>query len=212
MRYDKAIVVLTNGMMRAPERKIGWKPDLAAHMRIAAGAKLYHDFMDSKSEKAALVVIAGGKINGANNPSLSSVLGDIAIRKYGINPRHIALEENSIDTTQNAEFTMGLLREREFFGDMTLITSRYHLPRSMDSFAHYGAIIENAVVAEDVLKDISPHHRRFVNAYNKDCGLIPIWARNLVLHLLLLTRGPKFLQQLARRELEKKGERYVPTK
>lgn len=204
------IIVLTNGMRRAPLLRTGWKPDLAAHMRIAGAAKLYHEAHERTI--CPYVIIAGGRINGTDNPALSHVLGDVAINAYHIDAEDVFLEDKSIDTTENAEFSMDLIRRNGLGNSISLITSGYHLPRSKSAFKRYGANITEAFVAEDLISDISSRHERLVRAYEKDPDLRKIRMRNRVLHAAFLTAGPSFLRWLARRELNKKGERYVPTK
>jgi len=204
------IVVLTNGMRRAPSLRTGWKPDLAAHMRILGAARLYHEAYEN--DISPYVIISGGKINGVDNPALSHVLGNVAINVYHISAEDVFLEDRSIDTTENAEFSMDLIRRRGLENRISLITSGYHLPRSKAAFKRYGANIVNAFVAEDLISDISPRHERFVRTYKEDPDLRKIRVRNHVLHAAFLTAGPRFLRWLARRELNKKGERFVPTK
>ncbi len=208
MANRECIVVLTNGMRKAPNLRTEWKPDIAAHMRILAATHLYYACKDSKP----YILIAGGKINGSANPSLASVLGDVAVTKYGIPAEDVLLEGRSVDTGENAEFSRDILREKGLGNRITLVTSRYHLPRAITSFEHYGVHVNHAVAAEDVIRIISHRHKQLVKNYNKDCGLWKTYARNFALYVALEVLGPEYLRRHAHLELEKKGERYVPAR
>ncbi len=203
------IIILTNGMRRAPLSKIGWKPDLAAHMRVVAGARVYRERKESGHNPYFL--ISGGKINGKDNPSLSSILSPVANR-YGVSTKDLLLEEDSIDTTENAEFSMRLIKEKGLINKLHIVTSNYHLPRSVAAFERYGGNVEKGISAEEILRSLSRRHKDFVRKYERDCDLQRTYLRNKLLYLAFRVAGPNLLRKLAHRELENKGERFVPSK
>ena len=95
MTSNKAIL-LTCGMKESSEYG-GWKPDLDGHMRANAAARLYERGHVDK------IIVAGGKLDGENNPSLAEVMKNYLVKKYKVSPEHIETENDSIDTIENAD-------------------------------------------------------------------------------------------------------------
>lgn len=102
-RY-KPIVLLTSGIYRNKsgmyeKENEKWKSDLDAHITSAAGAELY-----KKEGGLSKIVVCGGKINGEDNPVLSEVMKEELIKKYDVDENDIYTENNSVDTSENAEY------------------------------------------------------------------------------------------------------------
>ena len=84
------------------------------------------------------VVVSGGKVfdhKEAEAPAVSRVLADLGV------PRgKILLEDRSRDTMENARYTKRILDERGFRAPL-LVTSAYHMPRSVALFRKAGVAV-----------------------------------------------------------------------
>ncbi len=102
-----------------------------AATRLTAGAALSRRFPD------AVLVYTGG-----SNSLLSEVGGEAADAKrlwidLGVDPSRVLVEETSRNTEENARFTRDLVRPRA--GQRwILVTSAYHMPRSVGLFRAAG--------------------------------------------------------------------------
>jgi uncharacterized SAM-binding protein YcdF (DUF218 family) len=81
------------------------------------------------------VLVSGGKVFDhleAEAPVVARVLADL-----GVPEKKIVLEENSRDTSENARYTKRIL-DRKGFRSPLLVTSAYHMPRSVLLFTKAG--------------------------------------------------------------------------
>jgi len=161
MSKINTIIVLTSWMKEDAKFSSGWKSDLPAHIRVAAAAKIYHAIEGEKP----YFLITGGRTYGDSRPSLSRILGEEAVRKYGISRDKLLLEEASKDTTENAEFSKDLLNRNNLTPQgMLVVTSGYHLNRSKEVFNMY-SLHPDMINAEDVLRKESTRHEKFIEGY-----------------------------------------------
>lgn len=125
-----AAIVVLGGGVRPPEAA-GQPADLLnAADRVWLGAQLFH------AGKAPLVVLSGGA-----DPRISAASEAQAMREFaqdlGVPPGALLLEERSLNTRQNAQFTAELLRPRRV-ENILLVTSALHLPRATALFEAQG--------------------------------------------------------------------------
>lgn len=138
MDVQTYLVVLASGMDFHPARtnKDGspneryWRPDLEAHIRLAAAAKLRKNLPEDTR-----VIFSGGHTLGRETPSLAEVLKREAIHKYGFPEEEIELEESSLDTTENAEYSMQLVSNPDSV--IHMVTNKFHMWRAYFSFKRH---------------------------------------------------------------------------
>jgi len=125
----QAMVVLGGGI-EVPQQA-GAQPNLgAAADRMWHAARLY------KAGKAPLVVLSGGL---AFEDGLMSEAASMRafLRDLGVPDTALLLEEQSVNTRQNAQFTTALLRQRGIT-QIVLVTSALHMRRSVLLFEAQG--------------------------------------------------------------------------
>lgn len=105
--------------------------------RLVEGAILAHKFPDAE------VAFSGGDA-GILYKSDSEADGAAALlTKLGVAPDRLILEANARDTYENAVFLRKeLAQEGDLDGRWLLITSAYHMPRSMGAFREAGFDVE----------------------------------------------------------------------
>jgi uncharacterized SAM-binding protein YcdF (DUF218 family) len=136
-----AIVVLGGGT--APIRYGSSYPDLGpASDREWHGARLY------QAGKAPLIILSGG-----HDPQFSATSSAESMRQFiralGVPDSDILLEEESRNTTQNADFTADILARRGI-NRILLVTSALHMPRSRALFEAQGIEVIPAATDHEV--------------------------------------------------------------
>jgi uncharacterized SAM-binding protein YcdF (DUF218 family) len=119
-----------------------------------AGGMLYQPNMD--------IICSSGETSGP--PSEAR-----AIKRYlhmhfpHIPEEHIILEEhkNSIDTAGNAQQVAKIVRAKGY-KSIGLVTVGYHLNNAATLFERYGVPIKQKVIAEDIVRDRSSRHERYI--------------------------------------------------
>jgi uncharacterized SAM-binding protein YcdF (DUF218 family) len=126
----EAIVVL-GGATRSPESPRPWVEVSEAGDRVLYAAKLYRE------GKAPIVVLSGGRIRWRGGEG--SEAADMAelMEPMGV-PRSAILEEpDSFNTYENAR-NVKVILDREGIDRVLLVTSAFHMPRSMAIFRKQG--------------------------------------------------------------------------
>lgn len=167
-KYDIAIVL--GGMGRIDERQnrfdFGYSGD-----RLFQTLELYY------KKRVNKLVITGGS-GSVSKPHHREA---IYIKKYlngiSIPDSSIIIENNSKNTYENAIFTKHILDSMQFKGSILLVTSSFHMRRSIAIFEKAG------------YKNITPYVTNKITGIRKfefDYCFIPnveaIWGLNLVLH------------------------------
>lgn len=111
--------------------------------RIKKTVELY------KEGWAPVIVYSGAAAEG--DVSNAAAMRNISV-KMGVPKADILLEEKSVDTVENAEFTSAIIKDRKY-QSMILVTSPYHQRRTMELFkSELGEdfkIINQSAVDED---------------------------------------------------------------
>lgn len=137
-----AIVILGGGTAPmnygAPYPNLGPGADRSWH-----GARLY------LADKAPLVILSGGHDLqfSASSSARSMLQFTVAL---GVPRSDILLEENSRNTTQNADFTAGILARRGI-DRIILVTSALHMPRALALFEARGLDVVPAATDHEVV-------------------------------------------------------------
>lgn len=109
------------------------QPSILADGRIVKAAELYHAC--KAAGRQCLLLVSGGD-SQLHHVAEATVYGDV-LRRLGIPAQDLMLETHSRSTWQNAQFSRPLLQawapQRVF-----LVSSGFHLRRSLLYFAHFG--------------------------------------------------------------------------
>jgi uncharacterized SAM-binding protein YcdF (DUF218 family) len=144
-----AIVVLGGGAERVADSRAVEVPVLA-YGRIVKALELY---LQCKRHGNACIVIVSGGDPRKLGVSEAKVYGAVLV-KTGVDPADLAIEGNSLNTWQNAQFCAAWLNDHPQ-DQVILVTSALHLRRSMLYFSHFG-ISAVAVRADTVGAVVSP--------------------------------------------------------
>ncbi|MBA2650189.1 MAG: YdcF family protein [Legionella sp.] len=129
---QNAIVVLGGGVVKSTEEnKV--LPTLLAYSRIYEAARLY---LSCKKTNAVCKIIISGGDPHATGKSEAQVY-QASLLGLSINPSDIIVEPNSKNTYKNAQFTSPILKTNHYDG-ILLVTSGFHMKRSMMYFSHFG--------------------------------------------------------------------------
>jgi len=129
-KHKNAIILLGGGTIK--QRTINLvQPTIIAYSRLSETTRLYQSCIKSKN-KCTVIISGGDPLN--NGVSEAAIYRDYLV-SLGIKNNDILLESKSMNTYQNAKFTSELLK-KEKFDQVLLVTSCFHLKRSLLDFAH----------------------------------------------------------------------------
>lgn len=126
-----AIVLLTGGSIRVPHDDV--EPGISAYGRIAEAAVLYHACHQAGVDCELLV--SGG--DPEHRGTALAVSYARVLRGLGVPDEDLILESRSNNTWQNAQFSRPLLAKLDA-PKMWLVSSAWHLRRSVLYFDHFG--------------------------------------------------------------------------
>ena len=142
-----AIVLLGGGTVRVPGTP-AIEARLFAYGRISQAAALYHDCRRD-AQRSCKVEVSGGDVANRGR-SEADVYGQ-DLRELGVDPADILLETRSMNTWQNAQFSVPLLKA--YAPDrVLLVSSGFHLRRGVLYFTHFG--IDATPVRADYLSGV----------------------------------------------------------
>jgi len=121
----KWVVVLGAGHVSNPQIPLTSQISTSALFRLVEGIRLYREHPGRK------LILTGGVI--FDPIPHARVLANIA-QAIGVDEQDMVLEDNSMDTKDEARFIRELVREDKFI----LVTSATHMPRSMALFRNQG--------------------------------------------------------------------------
>lgn len=126
-----AIVLLGAGTVRTDGGQVEAK--LSAYGRISKAAMLYRACR--QAGRLCKVEVSGGDARGLGASEAAVYADDL--RQLGVDPADLLLESRSMNTWQNAQFSGPLLKAWDA-DRVLLVTSGFHLRRSMLYFTHFG--------------------------------------------------------------------------
>ncbi len=130
-KNQNAIVLLGAGALTLP-KSAQIIPTVMAYSRIYKTASLYLSCI--KKHKCTIIVSGGDALGTGKSEAM--VYRD-ALIQLGINGSDVKLENNSMNTFKNAQFTSAILKQ-DHFDQIVLVTSGIHLKRSLLYFSHFG--------------------------------------------------------------------------
>lgn len=83
------------------------------------------------------VIVSGGKVLATTG--CEALVSQHILLGIGVRPEHIILDEKSLNTTENAKNTAAIMAERGFKSPI-LVTSAFHMERSLRQFAKAGVL------------------------------------------------------------------------
>lgn len=111
-------------------------PSTPGYARIYQSAHLY--FSCKKSSSVCNIIISGGDVTKSGR-SEAATYKDILVN-LGVKSADIIVEDKSLNTFKNAEFCSKILiqtQKEQKNHEIFLVTSAFHLPRSLLYFAHF---------------------------------------------------------------------------
>ena len=128
---DADLIVVLAGGIKYVGKMGGWMPTQASYQRAMVAYEV-----QSKVGSRTPILISGGKTQGPRYPSEARVIGDLLDRhRAQITPT--ILEENSLNTYENALESARIIRERGA-RHILLVTSELHMLRALAAFRGRG--------------------------------------------------------------------------
>ncbi len=132
------------------------------------------------------LLFTGGGIK--NSKEADNIKKDIELFEKTFNFRLKTYYENkSLDTFQNAKFTLNLLKKYNLNKTIYLVTSAYHMKRSIIIFKHFGFVVIPKPVGylvdkEYTFYDYLPSMNNLENSYkaiHEYFGILSLWLRGI---------------------------------
>lgn len=171
--YD-VVVVLAGNIRKTKNRgwvttsyKEGKEKSIGAHARIIAAGELYKLGEANKFilSTGRTVTFSGTDIPDSSAPTEAAVMKKELLRE-GVPDENIILEENSTTTLTNAQEVAKILREHPEFIRIGVLTSFWHLERSMVMFESQRLDLEGKMLiplnADEIVAEISHRHAKIV--------------------------------------------------
>lgn len=145
--------------------------------RLIEGIRIY------RSLPGARLIVSGGKV--FDSRTSAELMAGLA-KELGVDSNDIVLEDRSKDTRSEAVFLKPVLGKQPF----VLVTSAYHMPRSMGLFRALGMQPIPAPSCHNI------HHARKITPHSFFPDAKGVRASELVLHEVLGILGAKGMGQL----------------
>lgn len=136
--------------------------DGQGHLSGASSSRLLTTVRLYELSKLPIIISGGQVFSDSGNEA------DIAKRtliSLGVNPNDIYIEDKSLNTKQNAQFTAELLKKYHFKKPI-LITSAFHMDRAMKNFQNEGIHIQAYPTGYYESKNIKLYPIQFVPSIN----------------------------------------------
>lgn len=127
-----AVVVLTGGTLDLSQKGLGGVPDGGSALRLCEAIRIHRQLPEVP------LVVCGGRGDPAR-PQLSSgrAMANLALA-LGVEPERLLLEEGSHNTREGASEVKKLLPGKEGTPTIILVTSAFHMGRSVGFFRNAG--------------------------------------------------------------------------
>lgn len=170
-------------------------------IRTEGAAEYYHE-QKNKGNRPC-IIFSGGKTDLAL-PALSVVYSRYAVENYNVpaEASYRYCEKDSIDTTENAEFSAKKLRELGLTNHASLVTQRDHMKRALYVFKKHG-VRPKAVVAENYS---TSYKNGFRDTDNWQKRMLQ-WIKGPTQIMLFEILGEKWFRDRIHRQIEKYGRR-----
>jgi uncharacterized SAM-binding protein YcdF (DUF218 family) len=172
-----AIILLGSGTIKIAENNI--QPTIFSYGRIYETAQLY--FSCKQSSEHCLIFVSGG--DALKTGASEALIYREALIKLRIPSTDIVIEPNSMNTFANAKFTSELLKDRQF-DQVILVTSAFHLKRSLLYFSHFN--VHPEPIAADFITTTKFHLPRSSDflmtdiALHENIGILRFYVYNFL--------------------------------
>jgi len=185
-------VVLGGGLTINSDSKVA-ELTLDSKLRVLAAGLI------ASEGRANNLILSGGKTAGPDQPSEAEIMKLYLLHEYpNLSNFPIRLEEESIDSIENARFTSEILKDNKE-ESILLITSDYHMLRASRDFQGQGLNIEK-LPAEGIVSEHSSENEKFIRTYLKSQGIKKKQVVELALRQMMkLDPKGKLLTLLARK-------------
>jgi uncharacterized SAM-binding protein YcdF (DUF218 family) len=128
-----AIILLGNGTERVPSSPVSVEVGALAYGRLMKALELYQA-CKRKGGSCTVLVTGGDPLHhGASEAAVYSA----RLQLLGVDPGDLLIEDRSLNTWQNAQFTAALLKAHPV-DQLYLVTSGIHVRRAVLYFGHFG--------------------------------------------------------------------------
>lgn len=151
----QSLIVLGKGLSGDPKKPETVGMNIHSTLNAIAAGLLF------TKEKAKELIIAGGKTKGENCPSESHVMKEYIIKEFGIPGDKIFIEEDSIDTSGNAEYLLvkGFLQINT---KARVLTLSQHLERSGKLFWNIARVKIRPISAQEVIEQYGSYEQKIL--------------------------------------------------
>lgn len=127
------LIVILGGYLHSPSSQRPLSEFTDAGDRLLMGLRLY------RANRAPQILLTGGNIEFLGRGVLPEAqAAKTLLIEWGVPEQAILIEDRSQNTHENAQFTQQLMTKRGIRGPILLVTSGYHLPRSVAIFTKAG--------------------------------------------------------------------------
>lgn len=102
--------------------------------RITTALRLHRECLQD-SQRKCLILLSGGGVQYPQSPEAKIMQKDLI--SLGVQPSHLLLDDKSNNTFQSASYSSRYLKENSY-EFVTLVTSGFHMKRSLHYFSHFG--------------------------------------------------------------------------
>lgn len=131
-RSHNVIVLLGAGSALSDRHAV--EVPIFGYGRVFKALELYKDCRQRAAD-CRLLISGGDPLH--NGQSEAAAYAE-RLRALGVAPADLVLEQRSLNTWQNAQYTAALLQRSPAYDRLVLVSSGYHLRRSALYFAHFG--------------------------------------------------------------------------
>lgn len=192
MKYDAVIVLGKNVGYFGSKNKIRKSKNFLSRKSevnvFAAGLIVKNNISDK-------LIFCGGKTAGKDYPSEAEAMKRFLLEKFPeISEDSLLLEEESMDTKQNAEFSKKIIEANEF-SNIAFLTTSSHIPRSKKLFKKAGLILDS-LSSQEIVSEFAPDiYKEYKNEFGKSEIVLEKIADFLQSLPIYGTLGDKFIEK-----------------
>ncbi len=192
MKYDAVVVLGKNVGYFGSKNKIRRSKNFLSRKSevnvIAAGLIMKNNISDN-------LIFSGGRTAGKDYPSEAEAMKRFLLEKFPeISKDSLLLEEESMDTKQNAQFSKKII-ETNGFSNIAFLTTSSHIPRSKKLFGKIGLNIDS-ISSQEIVKEFDPVlYEEYKNEFGKSEIILEKIADFLQSLPIYGTLGDKFIEK-----------------
>ncbi|MBI5803420.1 YdcF family protein [Candidatus Pacearchaeota archaeon] len=154
--YD-SLIVLGKNWEKDDSSESGYKPSIATHVLALAAAELY------KAGHIKKIILSGGDTLCIQK-SEAEAMKEIIQENYKIPDPAFLLEEESLDTIENAKFSKKILQENNLSNPL-ILTTGYQLARAKEIFHKTFKKDIPAIAGEEILLKYNTKYKKLLDEF-----------------------------------------------